>query len=406
MKKRILALFLAIVLMVSLSACATGGDDDGIVLTMGSWRSDDVDQMNALLAEYKKIAPDVTINFEPTLPHDYNAWLRMNLEAGTGPDLMYARSFATGRELFEDGYFADCSDIPGLMDNFTDANLAPWMSDGKMFAVPFAAVSHAVYFNKDIFAENGLSIPNTWDEFIAVCKALDAAGITPLANGVADEWDILECMFLAMLPNYVGVGDQRVLYESGQKKLNDEAFVNAYSDLAMLAPFLPSGFEAVTYDDSQVLFATQEAAMFVDGSWTMEVYRDVDFNWSVFAIPARNAGDTAITFHPDMAITMNAATEHPEEARAFLAWLCTQEGATTASQALPLGFFPMINFPIALDDPRANDFLALNNGKETDARFIWPEYMDLYAPMNAAVIDVLKGNSTPQEAADSIAAIA
>lgn len=377
-----------------------------VELTMGSWRADDVAQMNNLIAAYKAVAPDVNITFQPTNPPDYNATLRLQLDSDTGPDLMYARSYATGQELFNAGFFADCTDIPGLMDNFTASNLAPWqMPDGKMFAVPFAAVSHAVYYNKDIFAAQGLSVPATWDEFIEVCQTLKDNGITPLANGVADEWDILECFFLGMLPNYVGGADQRVLYEKGDKKLNNENFVNAYTDIAEVAPFLPDGFEAVTYNDSQVLFNTQAAAMFMDGSWTLGVYADADFDWGVFAIPARSAADTAVTFHPDMAITMNTKTAHPEEAKAFLAWLCTKEGATTASENLPVGFFPMINFEIQLEDVHANEFLALNLGKQTDARFVWPALMDLYSPMNQAVIGVLKGTMTPQQAADSVAAL-
>ncbi|HOF95402.1 MAG TPA: ABC transporter substrate-binding protein, partial [Clostridia bacterium] len=213
-----------------------------VELTMGSWRADDVAQMNNLIAAYKAVAPDVNITFQPTNPPDYNATLRLQLDSDTGPDLMYARSYATGQELFNAGFFADCTDIPGLTDNFTASNLAPWqMPDGKMFAVPFAAVSHAVYYNKDIFAAQGLSVPATWDEFIEVCQTLKDNGITPLANGVADEWDILECFFLGMLPNYVGGADQRVLYEKGDKKLNDENFVNAYTDIAEVAPFLPDG---------------------------------------------------------------------------------------------------------------------------------------------------------------------
>jgi raffinose/stachyose/melibiose transport system substrate-binding protein len=128
----------------------------------------------------------------------------------------------------------------------------------------------------------------------------------------------------------------------------------------------------------------------------------VPFEWGVFAIPAPRGRNTVIVFHPDMAITYNAATRHREEARAFLTWLATREGATTASRALPLGFFPMINFPIQLDNPHANEFLALNQGRETDARFVWPRFMDLYSPMNQAVIQVLRGTMTPRQAADAM----
>lgn len=433
MNKRLTSLLLALLLaMVTLlSACGTspstktdGGSASAtpspkaeesatpspkaekVVLTMGSWRTDDKAQMDKLLAQYTaEVAPNVQIVFQPTNPPDYNPTLRLQLENGTAPDLMYARSYATGIELFNSGYFADCTDIPGLKDNFTDSSLSPWRTpEGKMFAVPFAAVSHAVYYNKDIFNKVGLSIPNTWEEFMAACKKLKDAGYTPIANGLGDEWDILECFFLGMLPNYVGVGDQRVQYEDGTKKINDQNFVDAYTDIAGVAPYLPNGFEAVTYNDSQALFSSQGAAMFLDGSWTISVYKDVDFQWGAFAVPARSGKETAITFHPDMAITMNTKTKYPEEAKAFLAWLCTQEGVQKASASLPTGFFPMINKPITLDDVHANEFLALNNGKKTDARFVWPKLMDQYAPMNAAVIAVIKGEMKPQEAADSVLA--
>jgi raffinose/stachyose/melibiose transport system substrate-binding protein len=375
----------------------------GKTLTMGSWRADDVAQMNNLLAQYKKIKPDVTIQFRPTNPPDYNATLRLQLEGGTGPDLMYARSYATGQELFGAGYFGDCSDIPGVKQNFTASNSAPWLTaDGKNFAVPFAAVSHAVYYNKTIFKKENLSVPQTWEDFLALCGTLASKGYTPLANGVADEWDILEVYFLGMLPNFIGGAAERVKYESGAKKLNDADFTAAFQAMADSAKYLPKGFESVTYNDSQALFNGQQAVMFMDGSWTAGVYADAPFEWGVFAMPAPRGKKTAICFHPDMAITWNSKAKFPQEAKDFLAWLATKEGATTASAALPLGFFPMINFPITLADPHANEFLALNNGKETDARFVWPKFMDLYAPMNQAVIQVLKGAMTPRQAADAM----
>ncbi|MCK9548139.1 MAG: extracellular solute-binding protein [Sphaerochaeta sp.] len=402
----VLCVLLLLCVLLPIAAQGTKVSVGEVTLTMGSWRTDDVVQMNRLLAEYKKVAPNVTIKFQPTNPPDYNATLRLQLDSNTGPDLMYARSYAAGEELFKAGYFADCTDIPGLMQNFTASNLAPWqMDDGKMFAVPFAAVSHAVYYNKDIFRKEGLAIPQSWEDFLAVLRTLKSRGYTPLANGLADEWDILETFFLGMLPNFIGGADQRVRYESGELKLNDASFVAAYQAMADAAPYCPVGFESVTYNDSQVLFASQKAVMFVDGSWTAEVYKDAAFDWGLFAIPAPRGKKTAICFHPDMAITMNRATTHPDEARAFLAWLCTREGATMASENLPVGYFPMINFPITLTDVHANEFLALNSGKETDARFVWPALMDLYAPMNQAVIRVMKGQVTAKQAADSVAAL-
>ncbi|MCL2721289.1 MAG: extracellular solute-binding protein [Treponema sp.] len=405
--KRVIVLaiiiLIAAALVLTIGGCKRETGSQKVVLVMGSWRADDVNQLNALLAEYRKLNPNVEIQFRPTSPPEYNATLRLQLDSGMGPDLMYARSYATGQELFRAGYFGDCTDIPGVRQNFTASNASPWqMPDGKLFAVPFAAVSHAMYYNKTIFQKEGLSIPKTWEDFLTLCATLSVRGYTPLANGVADEWDILETFFLGMLPNFIGGADERLLYESGAKRLNDINWVAAFQGMADVAKFLPRGWESVTYNDSQALFATQQAVMFMDGSWTAGVYEGVPFEWGVFAIPAPRDRNTLITFHPDMAITYNASSRNAEEAKAFLAWIASREGAATASKALPLGFFPMINFPIQLDNPHANEFLALNQGKLTDARFVWPKFMDLYAPMNQAVIQVLRGNITPRQAAEAM----
>lgn len=376
-----------------------------VTLTMGSWRADDVEQMTEFLNVYKE-KTGVEILFQPINPPEYNATIRLQLEGGTGPDLLYSRSYATGRELYESGYVVDVSGIEGLMENFVASSREPWLAnDGNMFAIPFGAVSHVMYYNQDIFAANNLEVPTTWDEFIAVCEALKAAGITPLANGVADEWDILECFFLGMLPNYVGGAEERAKYQTGEKKLNDENFLAAYTDFAAVAPYLDPNFSAITYNDSQVMFGSGRAAMFMDGSWTCGTYGDPGFAWSVFAIPARDAANTAICFHPDVALTANAASANLEEAMAFLAWVCSVEGANVAAKYLPAGIFPMINAPVEIEDVHASEILALNEGKETDARFIWPTMVDLYSPMNMELIQLLKGEKTPQEVADAVQAL-
>jgi raffinose/stachyose/melibiose transport system substrate-binding protein len=378
-----------------------------VTLTMGSWRHEDVPQVSAMLAAYGKTVSGVEIQFKPTNAPEYNATLRLQLDSGSGPDLMYARSYATGEELFRAGHFADCSDIAELKTNFTAESIAPWQTaDGKTFAVPFAAVSHAVYYNKDIFKKEGLSVPETWEDFLKLCAALQDKGYTPLANGVADEWDILECLFLGIVPNFVGGAAERVKYESGEKKLNDAAFVAAWQALADLAKYLPKGYESVTYNDEQILFSSRQAAMLMDVSATIKAYDGVSFEWGLFALPAPAGKKTVIMFHPDMAIAYNTKTAHPAEARAFVRWLSTKEGVAVAAQNMPVGFFPMINATVQLSDKHAKEFLDLNNGREVDVRFLWPKFMELYTPMNQAVIQVLAGKLTPRQAADQMESLA
>ena len=403
MKKLTALLLAAMMLLGLLPALAAAAP---VTLTMGSWRADDIVQVQTLLDKYKETT-GVEIKFEPTVSDQYNATLRLQLDNGTGPDLYYSRSYAVGQELFDAGFSMDCTDIPGVKENFGTAALNAWQTpDGKVFAVPFAAVSQIIYYNKDVFTENSLEVPATFEDFLAVCEALKAKGIEPLANGIASNWDILECVYLGMLPNYVGGAEERAKYESGEKKMNDEAFLKSLQDFAALAKFLPEGFESITNSDGPAMVGNGRAAMFIDGSWTCGVWgKDYpDLNWGSFAIPAPAANAPGMCFHPDMGITGNNATKHPEEVKAFLAWLATPEGAQTTSTYLPLGFFPMINTPITFADERVTEILALNEGKVMDARFVWARLLDMYTPMVEQLNAIARGETTPEAAAEVFAA--
>lgn len=372
-----------------------------VKLTMGSWRSDDAEQLQKMLDEYKQLT-GVEIKFEPTKSAQYNATLNLQLENGTGPDLFYARSYEPGRQVYEAGYMMDCSDIPGVKENFTEASLQPWTAkDGKIFAVPLAAVSHVVYYNKKVFEENKIEVPKTFEEFLDVCKKLKEAGKQPLANGIASDWDILECVFLGMLPNYVGGPEERAKYEKGELKMNDEAFKNALTDFQALCAYLPEGFESVSNDDGPSLLGTDQAVMFIDGSWTCGMFDGFGLeDWGAFAIPPREGKQAGMCFHPDCGITGNTKTKHPEEVKAFLAWMAKPEGVEVINKYLPKGFFPMIKGEFKYEDQRVTDLLALNTGKTLDTRFIWPHFLDLYKPMLEDLNAMTRGGKKVDEVAD------
>ena len=92
----------------------------------------------------------------------------------------------------------------------------------------------------------------------------------------------------------------------------------------------------------------------------------------------------------------------------FLEWLESSTFAELLGNNLP-GFFPLTNEVPTLSDPIAADFMAFNSAaKGVDIRFVWEKLLaapsgnvDAYTSLNNNVIAVLKGEKTPQEAADS-----
>ncbi len=381
-------------------------------LVLGSWRVDDAEAWAKILAAFSQKYPNITIKFDPTNPPDYTATLRTQLETGTGPDLYFVRSFATGLELFNKGYIASLKDLPGLADAIPAASNAPWATAaGERFAVPIAAVSHGIYYNQDLFQKNNIAIPKTWEELMASAKTLLDSGVTPFANGTKDEWDINEVVLMSLIPNVIGGLDGRMAYLNGQRCFNDASMVAAFQEIKDLTPYLPNGFTATSYYDSEQLFVQGKAAMLFDGSWTISaIEKDAPtFKWSVFPVPPPAGKDMYVSFHMDAAIGMNAATKNQEAAKTFLQWLETSDFAELFGNGVP-GFFAVSKNVPTLKDPVAATFLSFNSqAKGTDIRFAWEKLMDApsgqvsaYNAMNAGAIAVLKGEKTPQQAADDL----
>ena len=49
--------------------------------------------------------------------------------------------------------------------------------------------ANVMWYNKKVFADNGLTAPTTWDEFFTVAEALKAKGIVPLVIGTKEGWE-------------------------------------------------------------------------------------------------------------------------------------------------------------------------------------------------------------------------
>jgi raffinose/stachyose/melibiose transport system substrate-binding protein len=406
-----LSLLLVVAMLLALVPASVIAQDAEVSLTMGSWRVDDVEQMQVILDAFHEVYPNITITFDPTNPPDYNATLRTQLEGGTAPDLFYLRSYATSRQLFEEGFLEPVGDIPGVMDNFTDAARAPWATDdGDPYGVPFIAVSHGIYYNMDLLAELELEVPTTWEELLAAAAAIQEAGYEPFANASGDEWTIAEIVFMNLAPNFIGGLEGRLEYLNGERCFNDEHAVAAFQAVADLAPYLPEGQEALTYYDSQQLFLLEEAAMWMGGSWDIPFFEgeEPEFEWSVFAVPAPEGQEMEyVTFHMDAGMGLNAAApeENKEAARLFMEWMTTPEFAQLLGDTLP-GFFPISSEPVTLENEHANAFLALNEGRGLDVRWAWEGLLDGapdgYTLMQNGALGVISGELTAEDAANAL----
>lgn len=376
MKRILLITLLFLLLSVPGILFAGGGQEvpgeKKVTITIESWRNDDLSiWQDVLIPAFNKHHPEIEVIFAPTPPAEYNSSLNAKLEGGSAGDLITARPFDASLKLFQLGFLASLNDLPGL-DGFSDVAKSAWITDdgSDVFAVPMASVIHGFIYNAELFKELGLKEPETEAEFLAVCEAIKADGrMAAICMGTADLWEAATMGFQNIGPNYWKGETGRKALIDGSGKYTDPAYVKVWESLAKWAPYLPNGFEAQTYPDSQNLFTLGKAAIYPAGSWEISLFNEqADFEMGVFPPYKVNAGDTLyISDHTDIALGMNAATKNPEACRTFLEWMSTKEFAELYSNALP-GFFSLSDYQLTLDDPMAQEFISWRQIAETTIR--------------------------------------
>ncbi|MFZ3584046.1 ABC transporter substrate-binding protein [Loktanella sp. DJP18] len=377
-----------------------------VTLTIESWRNDDLSiWQDQIIPAFEASHPGIKLNFAPSAPAEYNAVLNSKLDAGSAGDLITCRPFDASLALYDGGKLEDLSALPG-MANFSDVAKSGWSTDdgSATFCVPMASVIHGFIYNKDAFAELGLDVPKTVDDFFAVLDKIKEDGTyIPMAMGTNDQWEAATMGYQNIGPNYWKGEEGRMALIKGEQTLTDAEWVAPFEQLARWKDYLGDGFEAQTYPDSQNLFTLGRAAIYPAGSWEISGFNGLaDFEMGAFPPPVPAAGDDCyISDHVDIAIGMNKATEHPKESKAFLDWVASPEFASLYANALP-GFFPLSNDPVEMEDPLAQEFISWRDTCKSTIRSTY-QILSRGTPnlenetWNASA-QVIKGEETPQDA--------
>ncbi len=377
-----------------------------VTLTIESWRNDDLAiWQDSIIPAFEAANPGIKVNFTPSAPAEYNAALNAKLDAGSAGDLITCRPFDASLALYDAGHLADITDLEG-MANFSDVAKSGWSTDdgAVQFCVPMASVIHGFIYNKDAFADLGLSVPTTEAEFFAALDAIKAdGGYIPMAMGTNDQWEAATMGYNNIGPNYWKGEEGRLALIAGEQSLTDEPWVAPYRQLAKWGDYLGDGYEAQTYPDSQNIFTLGRAAIYPAGSWEISGFNaQADFEMGAFPPPVQAAGDTCyISDHTDIALGMNAKTENADAAKTFLNWVGSPEFASLYANALP-GFFSLSSHDVAMEDPLAQEFVSWRGKCESSIRSTY-QILSRGTPnlenetWNASVA-VIKGDETPEAA--------
>lgn len=155
-------------------------------ITVWAWAP----QVKDIVAAFEKQYPNVTVNLvnAGTATDEYTK-LQNAIKAGSGvPDVAQIEYYALPQFSLTKS-IANLDDI-GLGDLKSDYAQAVWEAvspGGTAQALPQDTGPMALFYNKKIFDKYGLTVPKTWDEFLADAKKLHAANPSAyLTNDAGD----------------------------------------------------------------------------------------------------------------------------------------------------------------------------------------------------------------------------
>lgn len=236
------------------------------------------------------------------------------------------------RQKVANGYVQDLSG-QDFLKNVNESSLEMTkQEDGGYYALPYSRNYMGVFYNMDIFEENSLEIPETWDDFVKLCDTVKAAGITPVGLFGKDPGRVghtFQCTTVAWAPNGVETIGKAA---QGEAKLEgDPEFVSAFDKMSVLLSYANEDALALSDTACWEKFVNGEYAMCVTGSYARGTLQasNPDIRLGVFPLPNDTKETTHVLSGIDAAICISAKASDEEKAAAykFLAFLAEPENA-------------------------------------------------------------------------------
>ena len=323
---KILCVVLAAALMLSMCAFAQAEDVVELEYVIHKSEAAAIDGMQAVIDQFNAENPGIHVTM--TQVPDAGTVLQTRAQTNEMPDLFSCVTSTMYEIMFEDGIIMDLTGQP-FLSNVEDETLKLSEYDGKNWRMPYSLSCYGLYIRTDIFEEQGLAWPTTWDELMDVCEKLKAAGITPFA--LPDKTMVYQRMERMM--SFIAEDDAEFKQiAAGELEAKDSSVLTTYANAALqIADYMTPESLGSEYTESYQQLLSGQAAMTINGQWSLTTLKDYDPDLKIALIPLPNptGKESDVVVSIDTSFCISSSTKHPEECLKFLEFLSRTETAQT-----------------------------------------------------------------------------
>lgn len=337
---------LPLAVLAGCSSSGSGGDGTTEITFLTTNDAPNPETADALVEAFEAEHPDITVTVEirPGGTEGDNL-VKTRLSTGEMADVFFYNSGSLLQALNPDSTLVNLSDqewVGSLTEEFT-----PVVStDNGLYGAPLgASFAGGVVYNKPVYEELGLTVPETWDEFMAnnATIAAEGDGVAPVIQTYGETWTS-QLFVLGDFANVLAVDPEWAdQYTAHQRSYAEEPALLGFQHQqeAAEAGFFNEDFPSATFPDGARMVAEGEGAHYPMLSNviqtilqnTPDAVDDIGF----FALPAQEAENTQATIWQPNALYVPRSTEGAEleAAKEFVAFANSDAGCEIQNELLP-----------------------------------------------------------------------
>lgn len=238
----------------------------------------------------------------------------------------------------ERGVLADLSDRPAA--GRIEASVAELGEQyatypGRLSVLPYSLTGAGVIYNVALFEEHGVTVPETWGDFMAACDTFATAGVTPVYATYREPWTLWQGLFDYTAGGLVDVADffARMRQQGTDVGPDSEVsfqttFAEAMERALQIDGFTNDDAASRGYPDGNLAFGSGEAAMYLQGPWAMGEIAKVDPDLAIGTFPLPMTEDPAqnrVRVNIDLGLYVPESSPQPDAARELVDYLMTPE---------------------------------------------------------------------------------
>lgn len=340
--KKLVSMFLAAVMVVSLAGCSSGNSGNGTTeaKTTGNsteTASDEVVEINfyehsdnevaaqQLVDAYNAQSTNVKVNLSIIANEDYDDKVKVMLSGGGDIDCFWIRGGAQTRQLAGSNALLSLNDLISANDIATDiyGDMGEAFTvDGNTYGLCTTKSCWLLWYNKDLFDAAGIDYPInlTWEEYSELALSLTT---DELMGSVCPDWT----MNLGATAVGEYLTDEELTRTMEYAEYLERWYVTEGSHLSLEE--MPASFDLNAY------YAEGNTYMMINGDWTFLNFPEYDpqFEWCAAPLPIFEDAEAESTVGSTSCFAISEKSKNPEAAFDFIQFACySDDGASIWAQ--------------------------------------------------------------------------